>query len=452
MNGILVPITKFHCMLQPVMSSFPRFLLAFLSIIVLSSCVSLRYGYLGPASGSFNDTIVVNFISEKQKLRLQTRTDSLLKVISEQKKKKRHLLGLEINQLYSDFGVQLNGDRHFQYLLNKQPFRKDSLTYDQYLAVLELLSSAASYDKSYQKERLVRRAINRGDSGNDIPKHVLQKSRNFLYSPAVRKSLERNYIRYYNSKTDSLYNLLPPTCTAIALQKRILRSNDQFHSFIHDIVYGGSYVVGNTIGLFHLKTDRERNAKLLAAQLRPFDLVVMKSPYHLTDQFIPGYFGHVGIWLGNDLTAKLTHKVARSDDSKGQAMIEVLRSGVKISTVREFCDGDIFLVLRPTRLSAEQRRILLSNASKQLKKDYDFNFDIESPESITCTELVYLTYDFIDWQTRYTWSRYTLSPDDLVLTALKNKQFEFSAFINEGAVMFNTDTTFIRSLVGFPSQ
>jgi hypothetical protein len=413
--------------------------------------VSLRYGYLGPASGSFNDTMAANFNSEKQKLRIRARTDSLLKVISEHTKK-RHFLGREINQLYSDFGVQLNGDRYYQYLLNKQPLIKDSLTYDQYLATLELLSSAASYDKSYQKEHMVRRAINRGDSGNDIPKHVLQKSRNFLYSPAIRKSLERNYLRYYNSKTDSLYKLLPHTGNAVALQKRIFRNNDQFHSFIYDIVYGGSYMVGNAIGLFHLKTDRERNAKLLAAQLRPFDLVVMKSPHHLTDQFIPGYFGHVGIWLGNDLAAKLTHKAARTDDAKGQAMIEVLRSGVKMSTAREFCDGDIFLVLRPTRLSAEQRRILLSNASKQLKKDYDFNFDIESPESITCTELVYLTYDFIDWQTRYTWSRYTLSPDDLVLTALKNKQFNFAAFINKGTVVLNPDTTFIRSLVGFPSQ
>lgn len=434
------------------MSSCSRFLTALLSIIVLSSCVSLRYGYLGPASGSFNDTMAANFISEKQKLRLQTRTDSLLKVMSEQKKMKRHLLGREINQLYSDFGVQLNSDRYYQYMLSKQPLAKDSLSYDQYLAALELLSSAASYDKIYQKERLVRRAINRGDSGNDIPKNVLQKSRNFLYSPVIRKRLERNYSCYYNPKTDSLYKLLPHTGNALALQKRIFRSNDQFHSLIYDIVYGGSYVVGNTIGLFHMKTDRERNAKMLAAQLRPFDLVVMKSPHHLTDQFIPGYFGHVGIWLGNDLAAKLTHKIARPDDSKGKAMIEVLRSGVKMSTAREFCDGDIFLVLRPTHLSAEQRKILLTNASKQLKKDYDFNFDIESPESITCTELVYLTYDFIDWQIRYTWSRYTLSPDDLVITSLKNKQFDFSTFINEGTVVYNPDTTFIRSLVGYPSQ
>jgi hypothetical protein len=220
-----------------------------------------------------------------------------------------------------------------------------------------------------------------------------------------------------------------------------------FHSFIYSFVYGGSYVVGNTIGLFHKKTDRETNAKLLGPQLRPFDIVVMKSPGHLTDQFIPGYFGHVGIWLGSDLASKMTHKSAKDDDSKGRSMVEVLRSGVKISTLREFCDGDVFLIIRPTRLTDEQKKTILVNVSKQLKKDYDFNFDIESPESITCTELIYLTYDFIDWQIRYTWSRYTLSPDDLVQTVLHSNEFELPYYLKDGAELNKPDSIFIRSLI-----
>lgn len=407
---------------------------------------------MGLVGGEMNDTIQSNLLSENQKLKLQARADSLLRIISEQKKRNNHLLGREINQLYSGFGEQLNNDRYYQYLLHKQPLMSDSLSYDQYLAALELMSSAAVYDKSYQQNRTVRRAINRGDPGNNIPRHILQKSRNFLYSHSVRRNLEEDFSKFYNTKTDSLFKLLPPTSSCKALRKRFFRNNDLFHSIIYSFVYGGSYLVGNTIGLFHRKTDREKNANLLAPLLRPFDIVVMKSPHHLTDQFIPGYFGHVGIWLGSDLASKLIHKPVKNDDAKGRTMVEVLRSGVKISTLHDFCDGDVFMIIRPTALTEDQKKTVLVNVSKQLKKDYDFNFDIESPESITCTELVYLTYDFIDWQIRYTWSRYTLSPDDLVHTAVKVNQFELPVLINEGVVTNNPDSTFVRSLVGQPIE
>lgn len=416
--------------------------------VVLFSCVSIRTNFLGSDFGALNDTILSAVPSEKQKILLQVRADSLLKVITEQKRKNKHLLGREINQLYAGFGEQQNNDRYYQYLLNKKPFKKDSLSYDQYLAALELMTSAANYDKSYQKDRFVRRTINRGDTGNNIPKNILQKSRNYLYSHSVRRTLENNFTKYYNATTDSLFKLLPATSPTKAFSNRVFRNNDLFHSFIYSFVYDGSYIVGNTIGLFYKKTDREKNAKLLGPELRPFDIVVMKSPHHLTDQFIPGYFGHVGIWLGNDLASKLTHKPAKDDESKGRSMVEVLRSGVKISTLREFCDGDIFLIIRPTRLIENQKKTILVNVSKQLKKDYDFNFDIESPESITCTELVYLTYDFIDWQIRYTWSRYTLSPDDLVQTALHSNDFEFPFYLKNEAVVNEPDSTFVQSLIG----
>lgn len=414
------------------------------------SCVSIRNNYLGTVTNSGSIVIPKFISSEKKKQLLQSKTDSLLLSITVKKKQKNYLKAKEINQLHSAFGQQLNNDRYSQYLLKCKAINLDHLSEKQYVAALELLSSAANYEQSYQKNKTVRRNLNRGDLGNNIPKHILHKSRNFLYSPSVRKTLKFNCIRFYGQQTDSLLNRLPKTNTCIALRNRVFRNNDRIHSILYTSAYAGSYVVGNTIGLFHKKTNRERNAKLLGPQLQPFDLVVMKSPHHLTDQFIPGYFGHVGIWLGSDLASRLTNKSAKKDDSKGRVLVEVLRSGVKISALKEFCDGDLFLIIRPTRLTSEQKETILSNTRKQLPKDYDFNFDIESPEAITCTELVYLTYDFIDWQVRYTWSRYTLSPDDLAYTALKNDQFEFPVFIENGSIKDKPDTAFIRSLVGLP--
>jgi len=390
--------------------------------------------------------------SETEKIILQRKADSLLVIITEQKKRASHLRATQINQLYNVFGEQLNNDRYYNEVLQKNKIETDSLSPEQYRAALELLSSAENYERSYQKNRLVRRSLNRGDRGNHIPREILWKSNKFLYNTTIRKKLETNFMRYYDRKTDSIFNQLPQTSTCIALRNIVFHKNDRLHSCMYNIVYGGSYVVGNTIGLFHQTTNRQLNADLLRSVLQPFDIVLMKSPHHLTSQFIPGYFGHVGIWLGNELAAKLKEKVAAKDSIKGKAMVEVLRSGVKISTLKDFSDGEIFLIIRPQNLSNELKETIVNNVQKQLGKDYDFNFDIESPEAITCTELVYLAYDFVDWQIRYTWSRYTLAPDDLVFTALKNPLFEFPVFIENGTNTANPNHSVIRALVGEPEQ
>ena len=387
--------------------------------------------------------------NQAKKLKL-TVADSILKVISDAKKKRGYLKALDINYLYSNFGDQLNNDRYYQCMLQKKSQKRDILNNEQYLATLELLSSAADYEYSYQKNRFVRRTLNRGDSGNSIPRQVLNKSRNFLYSPSVRKKLKAQSSSVKTALTDSLYQRLPPTNCWKFLSHWLYRDNDRIHSFLYGSAYLGSYIFGNVVGLFHHDSNPEKNASDLRPFLRPFDLVLMRSPNHLTNKFIPGYFGHVGIWLGNNLVERYLIKPFEKHRRDGVAMVEVLRSGLQISTLDEFADGEIFLVMRPENLSRKQKRNILFNIRKQLTKAYDFNFDVESPEAITCTELVYLAYDFIDWRIRYTMERYTISPDDLVLTALKGNQFSFKAFVEDGNTKTDLDPAFIRTLVGDP--
>jgi len=423
-----------------------------LAIILLfgieTSCISVQENYLGNSVNDRKNLVFSTIPSAKEKQILQKKVDSLLLVISEEKRQGYYLRACEINQLYDYFGKQLKNDRYYNEVLTKNPIRTDSLSNEQYQAVVELLTSARYYQNTYQKERKVRRILNRGDRGNNIPVEILAKSRNFLYSPSVRKTLESNFLRYYSPEMDRLFNQLPETNTCIALNNRAFRNNDRLHTFFYNSVYFGSYAVGNSIGLFHESTNRKQNADILRSKLQPFDLVLMKSSRHLTDQFIPGYFGHVGIWLGNELAAQLRGKAMVKDSIKGRAMVEVLRSGVKISTLRDFADGEIFLIVRPKNLSGELKRKILSNIRKQLGKDYDFNFDIESSEAVTCTELVYLSYDFIDWKTRHVWLRVTLSPDDLVITALTNPQFEIPVLVENGVITNHPVPISIRSLVG----
>ena len=433
------------------LSEFHFFLLVLL-IGLSVSCISIRDNYLGPSTNYNPDFHSAKIPSETEKLLKQQKTDSLLQVISEQKRHGRHIPAREINQLFSVFGDQLDNDRYYQYLLQKGSFRQDRLNAEQYLAALELLSSAANYEKSYQKNRKVRRSINQGDSGNNVPVSVLKKSQSYLYSTSVRKTLEEQRVRFETPVIDSLFSLLPRTNALKALHHKVFRHNDRLYSWINSSTYAGSYVLGNAVGMFHEASDRKPKADRLRPFLRPFDLVVLRSPSHLTSKFIPGYFGHAGIWLGNDLTAQLTGKASEKMDPEGKAMVEVLRSGVRISSLEEFADGEIFLVIRPKRLSTKLKKSILTNVRKQLSKEYDFNYDIESPEKIMCTELVYLAYDFIDWQIRYVLQRFTLSPDDLVFTAIKDNQFEFPVFMENETVLRHPSKKFLQSLVGQPGQ
>ena len=411
------------------------------------SCVGLQQNYIAGRKDSGQKVSINGSVLETEKQFLQKKADSLLEVISKQRKHNSYFRAREINQLFSIFGKQLNIDQQYHALLQKNKIIGDSLSPEQYWASLELLASANAYRQSYQKYRFVRRSLNRGDSGNNIPKGILRKSNNYLYNPWIRKNLEANFFRYYTPKTDSLFNLLPETDWCIALKKKLFRNNDQIHSCLYNSAYAGSYVVGNTIGLFHGPTNREQNAAILLSVLQPFDLVLMKSPHHLTDQLIPGYFGHVGIWLGDDFVSQLSNRISEKDSINGKAMVEATRSGVKISTPHDFADGDIFLVIRPQNLSPSLKAGIIENIRKQLNKGYDFSFDIESPESVTCTELVFLAYDFVEWKTRYTWSRITISPDDLVLTALNDSIFKIPVLIENGVTMLNPGTGCICPLI-----
>ena len=128
-------------------------------------------------------------------------------------------------------------------------------------------------------------------------------------------------------------------------------------------------------------------------------------------------------------------------------MAEALRSGVQLSNLIEYADGEIYLILRLRSLSDMQKQSIAENTMKQLHKRYDFNFDIESPDMVNCTELVYLGFDFVDWKVRRYMSRFTLFPDDLLLTALGDPNFEIVALLKNGEIIMNPDTPYLRSVL-----
>jgi permuted papain-like amidase YaeF/Yiix C92 family enzyme len=155
-----------------------------------------------------------------------------------------------------------------------------------------------------------------------------------------------------------------------------------------------------------------------------------KTPFRLTDKFIPGHYGHVGVWVGNE--AQLTALGVWDDPAvvpyqamirRGPSMVEALRPGVQLSTLEHFLNVDDLLVLRHTNLTPAQQRENVLNAFRQIGKDYDFNFDVETDRRIVCSELAYVVFKNEEWPTSRTLGRYTISPDNVAVKAVSQNPF-----------------------------
>jgi hypothetical protein len=182
---------------------------------------------------------------------------------------------------------------------------------------------------------------------------------------------------------------------------------------------------------------------------------VSKTPGSLAAKLIPGYFGHAAIWLDNEVPLKssriinaISKKTGNLFKLREKGMIEALRNGVQLSNLVQYADGDIYVIMRLRSLSMEQKHSIVENTIKHLHKKYNFNFDLETPEMINCTELVYLGYDFIDWKVRRLLGRYTLYPDDILLTALGDPQFEIVAMLKNGELTMHPSTDELLALIG----
>jgi hypothetical protein len=211
-----------------------------------------------------------------------------------------------------------------------------------------------------------------------------------------------------------------------------------------------SKVFGNGVGLIASRRGKldglsapEKQA--LAAQLEPLDIMLEKTPFRLTDKFIPGHWGHVALWAGTEeelkrlgvwkkLPALYQEAVSRNGYQgpsfqnsirSGHYIIEALRPGVSINTLNHFLNIDDLAVLRHSHLSDAQRREYLIYAFEQLGKSYDFNFDVETDSKIVCSELAYVVYrdPELKWPTDKTLGRYTISPDHVASKATSHNPF-----------------------------
>ncbi|MCM2322262.1 MAG: hypothetical protein NDJ90_03265 [Oligoflexia bacterium] len=210
------------------------------------------------------------------------------------------------------------------------------------------------------------------------------------------------------------------------------------------LTFATSFFFGNTMGLVQFRKGYltklpKHEVREIDRTMRPLDILLEKTPFRLTDRFIPGHYGHVAIWVGDEAQLK---ELGVWDDPKvvpyqaqireGRRIVEALRPGVQINTLEHFLNIDDLLVLRHPALTLEEKREYVVRAFEQVGKEYDFNFDVDSEKRIVCSELAYVVYHNIQWPKDKQLGRYTISPDQVAIKGLPGGPLEPVLIYHDG--------------------
>jgi uncharacterized protein YycO len=248
----------------------------------------------------------------------------------------------------------------------------------------------------------------------------------------------------------------------VLLQRSAIDSVEQ----VGKLKFLTSQVVGNTMGMVRwragkLKNDREF-LSLMSEALQPGDILLEKTPFALTDKTIPGHFGHAAIYIGTTDQLRgigaldLPIVQGRLEQiGSGHVVLEALRGGVVLNTLEHFMNIDDVAVLRPQKLPPEALRDSIGLALSNFGKRYDFNFDVNTTETIVCSELVYAAYPQIDFVTKQVFTSFTIAPDDIAKLAAGNPSdpLELKLFAHDGKLAYRkggdiSGMALYRELVG----
>ena len=178
-------------------------------------------------------------------------------------------------------------------------------------------------------------------------------------------------------------------------------------------------------------------AERVRALLIPGDVLVVRKEHALTNYFLPGFWPHSALYLGDAACLKRMaldqHDHVRPRWGKVAALagepgcvLESMKDGVQIRSLGSPFGSDSIVVLRP-RLAPEAVAQAFARAMIHEGKPYDFDFDFRRSDRLVCTEVIYRAYDGIGsmrFPLTLRAGRPTLSGSDLIGLGLQRTQLD----------------------------
>ncbi|WP_069471907.1 YiiX/YebB-like N1pC/P60 family cysteine hydrolase [Candidatus Marithrix sp. Canyon 246] len=348
------------------------------------------------------------------------------------------------------------------------------LLYDNYLLAISI----------FEEDEKLRRVLNTRDSGYGIGQDELQKITRSYNSYRKRKRIQKA-LRFYSKRVVALSKQMQNDQSFRSLKLLIDQSpsyhltlkkkgifyifgrklqfmnaigSDKLYSFGNDGLNLFSKFFGNSIGLIEsrkgLLYNRADVLTFLNNKLKAGDILLEKTPFRLTDKFIPGHWGHAAIWIGTESELKQLkiwhHPVVKKYHHKirqAKLVVEALRPGVQLNSLQHFLNIDDLAILRDTKMDNNTRAERIILALRQLGKEYDFNFDVETTDKIVCSELIYIVYTGISWPTNKTLGRFTISPDNVASKALKKGPLKLISLFHNGKYIVDNPLRLLSQLI-----
>jgi len=131
--------------------------------------------------------------------------------------------------------------------------------------------------------------------------------------------------------------------------------------------------------------------------IQPGDILVRRFEGYIDRILIPGWWNHVGIYVGDI-------------DDKNHKVIHAISEGVVVDDLIDFMRTDHMIVLRAQRGAQENA---ITRAKLAIGSDYDFAFNFDETVRFSCTELIGHCYKgIINGKKRF--GRFTIVADDIV--------------------------------------
>lgn len=129
---------------------------------------------------------------------------------------------------------------------------------------------------------------------------------------------------------------------------------------------------------FSRKRIEQSDYENMLKSLKTGDVISTRTRGELSNLFIPGFWGHVGIYDGNG------------------KVIEATTHGVVETNLAWFLFGkDYCAVSRPNFLTEDQKWLAVDYCKRQLGKPYDFSFNTSGIDKFYCSEIIYHAYKFV---------------------------------------------------------
>lgn len=186
----------------------------------------------------------------------------------------------------------------------------------------------------------------------------------------------------------------------------------------------------------YLQDEPEAHAVLLD-QAKPLDIILIANGSRLSGAIGDGYFGHSALIIGSEADLRAlgvwSHPAITPFHERiraGGIAIESIDHGVHLSDAHTLLETDSAALFQVTGLNRAETRAGLIHLFREIGKPFDHHFDLDTPESVFCTELIHDAVPSLDIPVTITYGRRVVWPDEVATQSLLgNTGYRFAAYV-----------------------